>query len=93
MTPTDKQISMITYKIESMINNGSQTMKMFWDNFPKNNEKYPNKVADYRRAILEDWIKETKSSKWASYLITLLHKPDLKKSLSMLNQFYKKNYV
>ena len=86
--PSDKQLNNIIYEIESKISAGSQSLKKFWDEFPKNNSEHPDTRADYRRTILQEWIQAHKSQSWASLLISSLEKPDYKTVISMLNTYY-----
>jgi len=86
LPPTEKQLNYAIYLIESGANNGSQTFKKFWDEFPKNNNKYPDIRADYRRAILNDLLAQ-KSSEWVNALIGAILRSDYKQVINMLGAF------
>lgn len=57
MRATEKQRAYIASLIE---NSGDeyQTIETIWKATPKNNDKYPNEKADYRRLILSDNLEQ-----------------------------------
>ena len=66
--PTSKQINYIVWLFEG-------TLPELFSKIPKNNERYPNVKADYRRIILADKIKNLSHS-YSQTLIDLINKQD-----------------
>ena len=60
---TEKQLSFITHLFEDT---------SMYEDFPKNNAKYPDKVVDARRLIFEDMIQHLTSPQANSLIDTLL---------------------
>lgn len=65
-TPSDKQLNMIVHLFETA---DSKTFRHIWNSIPKNNKKYPDVRADYKRVILSDVLFNKISKDTASYLI------------------------
>lgn len=78
---SDKQLSMIQYQIFDSGDNDNikNVLKL-----PRNNEKYPNKEADYSKVIFNDVIKEKVDMPTASSLIKFLLEKKSKEAVDIL---------
>ena len=69
MEATNKQKGYLASLIKDWAEDGSYpTLNKIWQSIPRNNEKYPNKVCDYREIILADKLSGL-SGEEASYII------------------------
>lgn len=67
--PSDKSVNYLIYIFE---NSKRESIIKTWERVPKNNSRYPDTRADYRRAIFKDYIIARATQKQVSYLIELI---------------------
>jgi len=68
MNATTKQVNYITALIEQ-----DDSLTRLWQSMPKNNDKYPNTGADYRRMIFSEKLMELEISQAAQAISILLN--------------------
>jgi len=79
MNATPKQARYIVWMIEY---HDSPAIKRIFENQPKNNAKYPDERADYRRAIFAETLEEKLNSQEVNFIINCLT-GEYKKSYSL----------